>query len=188
MVKVADRRDVIEVLTHDHREVEDMFRELTAAVDPAERRRIVDDVTIELVRHSVAEEMHLYPAVRWHVPGGDAMADSEIDDHGRVERLLKDLEKTDAGHAEFPALVRHLVQEVSAHIQDEETNLLPALASHATRDELLELGEKVQAAKRTAPTRPHPMAPDTPPLNKLLAPGTGLVDRVRDHLTGRGGH
>jgi hypothetical protein len=44
MVKVADRRDVVEVLTHDHREVEDMFRELTAAADPAERRRIADDV------------------------------------------------------------------------------------------------------------------------------------------------
>lgn len=186
MVKVADRRDVIEVLTHDHREVEEMFRELTAATDPAERRRIVDDVTIELVRHAVAEEMHLYPAVRRCVPGGDALADKEIDDHSRVERLLKDLEKTDAGHDEFPALVRHLVQEVSAHIRDEETNLLPSLASHASRDDLLELGEKVQSAKRMAPTRPHPMAPDTPPLNRLLAPGAGLVDRARDLLTGRG--
>jgi hypothetical protein len=33
------RRDVIEVLTHDHREVEEMFAELTAATDPEARRR-----------------------------------------------------------------------------------------------------------------------------------------------------
>jgi hypothetical protein len=43
-------------------------------------------------------------------------------------------------------------------------------------------------AKKMAPTRPHPAAPDTPPANKLLAPGAGLVDRLRDALTGRGKH
>jgi hypothetical protein len=51
---------------------------------------------------------------------------------------------------------------------------------------LAELGDKVQAAKDRAPTRPHPSAPTRPPLNKLIAPGVGLVDRVRDHLSGRG--
>jgi hypothetical protein len=30
------------------------------------------------------------------------------------------------------------------------------------------------------------LAPDTPPANKLLAPGMGMVDRVRDLLTSRG--
>lgn len=39
------------------------------------------------------------------------------------------------------------------------------------------------------PTRPHPSAPDTPPANRLPAPGAGTVDRVGDvgdALTGRG--
>jgi hypothetical protein len=30
------------------------------------------------------------------------------------------------------------------------------------------------------------MSPDHPPFNALLAPGTALVDRVRDMLSGRG--
>jgi hypothetical protein len=49
-----------------------------------------------------------------------------------------------------------------------------------------DLGEKIRRAKAMAPTRPHPAAPDTPPANKLLAPGAGLVDRARDFVTGRG--
>jgi hemerythrin superfamily protein len=57
-----DDRDVIELLTHDHREVESMFDKLTAVIDPGERRQIADQITIELVRHSVAEEQYLYPA------------------------------------------------------------------------------------------------------------------------------
>ncbi|MFY7066141.1 hypothetical protein ACOQFV_09790 [Nocardiopsis changdeensis] len=36
-----------------------------------------------------------------------------------------------------------------------------------------------------APTRPHPGAPDTPPADRLLAPGAGLIDRMRDALSGR---
>lgn len=40
-------------------------------------------------------------------------------------------------------------------------------------------------AERIAPTHPHPAAPDKPPANKILAPGAGLTDRVRDALAGR---
>ncbi|MGP4029449.1 hemerythrin domain-containing protein [Actinomadura sp. 3N407] len=181
-----EKRDVIQVLSHDHREVEEMFDELTAATDPEERRRITDDVTIELVRHSIAEEIHLYPAVRDLVPGGDELADKEIADHAEVERILKELEQADADHEGFMTLVNRLIDDVSAHVREEEGDLFPRLAEHANADQLLELGDKVQSAKRIAPTRPHPSAPSTPPLNKLLAPGAGLVDRVRDRLTGRG--
>ncbi|MGC4810695.1 hypothetical protein ACLQ29_09235 [Micromonospora sp. DT228] len=39
--------------------------------------------------------------------------------------------------------------------------------------------------KKIGPTRPHPGAPDHPPANRLLAPGIGLVDRIRDALSGR---
>jgi hemerythrin superfamily protein len=184
---VADQqRNVIEILTEDHREVEEMFGELTAATDPDERRRITDDITIELVRHAVAEEAHLYPAVREHVPGGDELADKEISDHAGIERILKELEDTDAAGEGFTTLTRRLIDEVSEHVEDEETNLFPQLDAHTTKEQLLDLGEQVESAKRLAPTRPHPAAPDKPPLNKLLAPGAGLIDRVRDHLTGRG--
>ncbi|WP_345703952.1 hypothetical protein [Kitasatospora paranensis] len=37
-----------------------------------------------------------------------------------------------------------------------------------------------------APTRPHPDAPSSPTARRLLAPGIGLIDRVRDYRSGRG--
>jgi hemerythrin superfamily protein len=63
------QRDVIEILEHDHREVEDMFKELESlrgatSDDELKRRKdLADQVTIELVRHSVAEEVLVYPKV-----------------------------------------------------------------------------------------------------------------------------
>jgi hemerythrin-like domain-containing protein len=184
----SERRDVIEVLTHDHREVEELFAKLEGASpgDGQTRRDLMDDVTIELMRHSVAEEMYLYPAARKYLPDGDEIADKEIAEHATAEKTLKALEKADAAGAEFSTLLVELVSDVRMHIREEEQELFPALADKASLEELYELGDKVQAAKRRAPTRPHPSAPDRPPLNKLLAPGAGFVDRLRDHLSDRG--
>ncbi|WP_049577663.1 hemerythrin domain-containing protein [Streptomyces sp. SBT349] len=181
--------DIIHELTTDHREVEGMFSDIES-LPPGEPRRkeLADQVTIELVRHSIAEEQHLYPAVREHVPEGDRIADREIEDHAAAERLMKELENCSAAAPLFDRLITALMIEIREHLQDEEDHLFPLLRQSCSPEALAELGDKARRAKRLAPTRPHPSAPDTPPLNKLLAPGVGLVDRARDALTGRGTH
>jgi hemerythrin superfamily protein len=179
--------NVIDELTTDHREVEEFFGRLRALpVGHKDRRTVMDELTIELVRHSVAEEMYLCPAVREHLPGGDVLADKEIEDHAEVERVLKALEKLDVEDPEFDVLVRKLIDDVGEHVAEEEQQLFPGLARVCTAEQLDGLGDPIRRAKTLAPTRPHPGAPDTPPGNKLLAPGAGLVDRVRDFVTGRG--
>ncbi|MGW7595812.1 hemerythrin domain-containing protein [Streptomyces rubiginosohelvolus] len=166
--------NVIAELTTDHREVDELFAKIEAQpVGDEQRRKLADELTIELVRHSVAEEMHLYPAVRRFVDDGDDMAD-------------KELEGLPADDPQFDHLVAKLKLEVSEHVRDEENRLFPLLAAAVSPEALDELGEKVRTAKKTAPTRPHPSAPDTPPGNKILGPGAGLVDRARDLLSGRG--
>ncbi|MFI9822593.1 hemerythrin domain-containing protein [Streptomyces sp. NPDC052013] len=179
--------NVIDELVTDHREVEELFTKIEE-LPPGhkDRKTYADQATIELVRHSVAEEAYLYPAVREHVAGGDALADKELEDHAQAEQIMKDLEGCDAGDAEFDRLVGMLMSEIRSHIADEEGNLFPRLRASCPPEQLDQLGDKVRQAKKTAPTRPHPAAPDKPPANKLLAPGVGMVDRLRDALSGRG--
>ena len=59
------------------------------------------------------------------------------------------------------------------------------MRAQVPRDELIEIGGKVESAKKLAPTRPHPLAPNNEVFHKLVGPGVGLVDRLRDKLTGR---
>jgi hemerythrin superfamily protein len=178
--------NVIAELEADHREVEELFQQIEAQpVGGLRRRELADELTRELVRHSVAEEMHLYPAVREHVQDGDEVADKELADHAKVEQMLKDLEGLDTGDPQFNHLIAKLKFEVASHVRDEESRLFPKLAASCTPQKLDELGEFVRRAKETAPTRPHPSMPTKPPANKLLAPGVGMVDRVRDALSGR---
>ncbi|MGW0363765.1 hemerythrin domain-containing protein [Streptomyces sp. NPDC002990] len=183
---MAHGGDVIAELTSDHREVDDLFSRIEHTTPAHERQKIAEQLTIELVRHSVAEEEYLYPTIREHFPDGDLIADKELADHRRVERMLKDLEGVDGAGPDFDHRIAELKAEIASHVRDEEENLFPRLRKACSPEALMALGDKVRRAKKFAPTRPHPGAPDTPPANKLLAPGVGLVDRARDLVTGRG--
>jgi len=183
---MAEQSNLIDVLVADHHEVEEMFTELeSGTIDVARRTELRDKVITELVRHSVAEEQYLYPTARKALPGGDQLADREIEEHAAAERVMKAWESVAPEDPRFDQLLAQLITDIRGHVADEEADLFPRLQAACTEEELVALGEKVQRAKKIAPTRPHPSAPDTPPLNKVLGPVTGLVDRVRDALSGR---
>ena len=57
---------------------------------------------------------------------------------------------------------------------------------YMSRDELMTLGKELRAAKKVAPTRPHPNAPDSPPANMIVGGAAAVVDRARDAVSGRG--
>jgi hemerythrin-like domain-containing protein len=187
------QRDVIEVLTHDHDEVREMFAQLEALMTSTaadeqvlqQKKDLVDKVTIELVRHSVAEEQYLYPAAK-QVPGAAELVDEGEEEHSEAEKTMNALDKMSPDNMEFDAKVRELVAEIRHHIAEEEGDLFPRLRQHMDAAQLVELGGAVESAKKLAPTRPHPMSPDNPTLSKMLDPGAGIVDRIRDMITGRG--
>ncbi|MET7876005.1 hemerythrin domain-containing protein [Micromonospora profundi] len=184
--QTVDDRDVVDILVTDHHEVEALFVELeTRQGTPEYRRQLVDVVIAELVRHAIAEEAYVYPTARKALPDGDQIAEHEIAEHADAERTMKDLESVDPSDPRFDELLAHLTSTIRHHVQEEENDLFPRLRAATAREELVELAGKVTAIKKIAPTRPHPSAPDRPPANKLLAPGTGLVDRMRDALSGR---
>jgi hemerythrin superfamily protein len=183
-------RDVVDVLTADHREFDRIFTELEGLRGRSEpealtrKRELVDEVTIGLVKHSVAEETQVYPRVEKQIDKDEAEHSKE--EHAEAEETMKRLEKMDPEDPGFDGAVAELIAEIRHHVQEEEADIFPRLTAAMDRAELEELAGKVQAAKKVVPTRPHPAAPDHPPFNKLLGPGQGLVDRVRDVLTGRG--
>jgi hemerythrin superfamily protein len=181
----TNQRDLVDAIVADHRAAESVFAEIEGSVDPGQRRALVEHVIAELVRHSVAEEQYLYPTARKVLPDGDEVADHELAEHAEAEQVMKDIENTDATDPRFDQLVRQLIDDIRHHLQDEESDLLPKLRAACDAEELRELGRRFEQSKKTAPTRPHPAAPDRPPANKVLGPGMGLIDKVRDALTGR---
>jgi hemerythrin superfamily protein len=184
-VEDAMGEDVVDVLTADHREVAALIGEIWTTGESSLRRELADTATAELVRHAVAEETYVYPAMKKHLPDGEEAVSHDIAEHRQIEDTLKELEGVDGSDPHFSELLRTLDAALADHITDEETKHFPQLRAALPRAELVELAGKVEAAKKGAPTRPHPSTPSNQLFHKLAGPGVGLVDRLRDRLAGR---
>lgn len=87
--------DVVDMLTTDHREMLELLRRIERTEDLDERRDIADTVIAEVMRHSVAEEMIVYPSIQEYVPGGNDEVEHDKEEHeeqnsGRLEEYGDD--------------------------------------------------------------------------------------------------
>ena len=177
--------DVVDILTSDHREMVELIGQIEQTADAGRRRDLVDTVIAEVMRHAVAEEMYVYPAIEEHVPNGAEEVEHDKREHDEIVQVMKQLEDADASDPAFLERVRRFEGMLRHHATDEESDQFPQLRAHLPAEKLVELGEKVQAAKKLAPTRPHPSAPHSELFHKTVGPGVGMIDRLRDKLTGR---
>jgi hemerythrin-like domain-containing protein len=186
------QRDVVDLLSADHREFDRIFRELeqlrgrTDDGSLRRKRELVDDVTIGLVKHSVAEETQVYPRVEKQVDKEEAEHSKE--EHAEAEETMKRLERLDPDDPEFDASVEELIGEIRHHVAHEESRMFTELRASFSHDELVEMAEKVEAVKKIAPTRAHPMTPNEAGVRLAVGPVASLLDHLRDAVSGRGKH
>lgn len=152
MTQTPTGRDVTDVLSSDHREFLALLAQIRTAADAEERRDLADTVISEVVRHAVAEEMFVYPAMRKHLPDGDDAVAHDIEEHKELEVTMKELEAVDAGDPRFLELVDQLETILRDHVEDEENEQFTQLRAHIPRQDLVEMAGKVEAAKKVCAT------------------------------------
>ncbi len=181
--------DAITLLKDDHKTVNRLFHEFekTGKRAQATQRKLVAQMIRELSVHADIEERIFYPAVISEVEGQEATALESLEEHHVVKWLLSELQGRDPSDERFKAKVSVLIELVRHHVEEEEKELFPAVRRALGRKRLAEIGDALQAAKRTAPTMPHPRAPDTPPANTVVGVLAGAVDRAREAV-GNIGH
>ncbi|MGR4068737.1 hemerythrin domain-containing protein [Billgrantia sp. C5P2] len=178
-------QDVVDILTLDHRDMEDLLDQIQRSPDAEQRRDLTDTLIAEVMRHAVAEEMYVYPVMEKRIPGGEEEAEHDREEHDEIVQVMKQLEEADAAEPAFMDRVHKLDELLRHHAKDEEADQFPKLRQRISGEDLVELGRKVEKAKQLAPTRPHPSAPHSELFHKTVGPGVGMVDRLRDQLSGR---
>jgi hemerythrin superfamily protein len=179
------RLDVVDILTADHREMVELIGEIKQSTSASQRRDLADTVIAEVMRHAVAEEMFVYPAIKESVPNGAEKVEHDNEEHQEIVELMKQIENLDPSEPAFMTRVQELEAQLRHHVRDEESEQFPELRAHISSDKLVTMGEQVQNAKKLAPTRPHPSAPHSELFHKTIGAGVGMIDRLRDKLTGR---
>jgi hemerythrin superfamily protein len=174
--------DAITLLKTDHKTVEKLFKAFEKAGDRAVKAKAdtVKSIISELSVHAAIEEQIFYPAIRSDVPDTDDDVLEALEEHHIVKWVLSELESMTPADERFDAKVTVLIENVRHHVTEEETELFPTVRKALGRKRLTELGDAMEAAKKTAPTRPHPRASDTPPANVAQGVVAGAVDKVRE--------
>ena len=128
MTETPVQQDVVDILTTDHHEVIDLLQQIKISTDAEERRDLTDTVISELVRHSVAEEMYVYPAMKKYLPDGEQAVDHDVEEHKELEKTMKELESVDAQSSDFTQLLGDLEDILHDHVRDEEKRAVPTAA------------------------------------------------------------
>ncbi|MEE1927195.1 hemerythrin domain-containing protein [Streptomyces sp. TRM 70351] len=138
-------KDVIELITADHRTVEHLFDRLKSG--QGDRAALAHEVAVLLVAHSRSEEERVYPAVTKAAPGEKDEVDHAEDEHAEAERLAWRLARTDPAAKKFDELLDELVEAVGHHVENEESEVLPALREAVDAARLERLGEAFSARR-----------------------------------------
>lgn len=187
-----DDTDVLTVLTRQHDAVTSLVKQLDTIpgrskggtpAQATERESIVDMIGKRLAAHETAEEEHLWPRVR-QLPDGDQLADGGIEQEQKGNELLLALSRSDPQSEEFDDMVEELMTLLHKHVAYEDRVFL-RLRDELDPEERRQIGERILAAQRNAPTRPHPKAPRKPGAAVKAAAKTAVpLDKARD-ATGR---
>lgn len=186
-------RGIADILADEHERLETLLADAVATAEAVEsgaedRRRgrdVADAFVASLTRHLSSEEQELYPATRAALPNGDRVVDTEIEADREILRTLSALHSTDPTDPSFQAQLRRAQLQLRQHVETAHEHIHPEVRDKLSREEQIRLGNRVDIVQEAAPTRPHPDTPSTPPLNKVVDPALGTIDKMRDILSGR---
>jgi len=171
---------ISEAIKHDHRELEEMRQNILDASSTDEKTRWRNQFTWELARHSIGEELVLYPAFERHLADGRQMADKDRQEHMKVKELLNKFQDLSPDSDGFEPLLTVLWKELSQHIKEEEEQDLVAIEGKLSADESEQLVTSFKRTKMFIPTRSHPNAPDKPPFETVAGLLAAPIDHLRD--------
>ena len=146
------RKDAIDLLKQDHREVESLFREFESSDDDARRVELAETICAELTVHAEIEEKIFYPAAREALPENkqDLVAEATVE-HTSLKKLIADIDGSSPRDELFEANVKVLSEYVKHHVREEETELMPAV--RRTNIDLEALGERLTQRKEALKSR-----------------------------------
>ncbi|KAK5202546.1 hypothetical protein LTR41_011704 [Exophiala xenobiotica] len=167
-------------IKHDHAELKEYYDKIMNSDDHDTQTRYQNQFTWELARHSIGEELVVYPAMEQYVENGKEMAEKDRIEHNRVKELLYEFQNLSSTDDKFKPTLQRLWQTLSKHIEEEERDDLPALEKSLPEGEGESLAKSFARTKVFLPTRSHPMAPDRPPFETVAGLLAAPIDKLGD--------
>ncbi len=135
--------NALELLTSQHRDVEETFSLIEATDDADGKARAFEKLADSLAIHAAIEEHQFYPAVRAN--DTEELLLESVEEHLGIKRVIADLMKLEPDDESFDAKLKVLKELVMNHVEEEETELFPQVKNLMGEEQLEELGEEMES-------------------------------------------
>lgn len=142
----TNNQDAIALLKADHRAVEELFEKFEKASGYERKRKLAEEICLELSVHAQIEEEIFYPACEGKVDD-DLLKESYVE-HDGAKVLIAEITKGSPDDEFYDAKVKVLQEEIEHHVEEEEKRL-EGLFAQARKAELDmdALGQELAARK-----------------------------------------
>ena len=143
--KTAGQPLALELLSADHRKVEQLFQryEQLKDGDDESKRELCERICNELTVHAQVEEELFYPWLRENLDEAD-MVEEALVEHQTVKDLIAQLQGASPDDT-YDAKVKVLSEYIKHHVKEEEGEIFPEVREE--QEELDELGQELAARK-----------------------------------------
>ncbi|THH26773.1 hypothetical protein EUX98_g7413 [Antrodiella citrinella] len=182
--RTMSQKTLFQAIKEDHEEMyeyHDQYERAQDRNDVDAQARWARQLTWEIARHAVGEEIVVYPLMERHLGAkGKELADHDREEHLQVKEELYKLEQLQPGTEEYHALMTKMMATLHHHNDDEEIKDLPLLEPNIGEDASKQAAQSFKTTKKFVPTRSHPSAPNQPPLETFVGFLTAPIDKLKD--------
>lgn len=139
--------DAIALLKADHRLVEELFEKFEKATRKEQKKKLADQICMELTIHTIIEEEIFYPACKEAVE--EDLLDEAYVEHDGAKVLIAEISQGSPDDKFFDAKVTVLSEEIKHHVKEEEKRSEGMFAqAKAAGLDMDELGELMMMRKK----------------------------------------
>jgi hypothetical protein len=135
---IAMAPSISDAIKKDHREIESYYDKIVASSDSQEQVRFQNLFTWELARHSIGEELVVYPVFEKLLSGGVDMANKDRKEHLKVSRTVSltnnDANVMHSGQRAIEGLPEHDTFQYAVYPYSQRTNGEPFQAHQRGRE------------------------------------------------------
>lgn len=148
--------DAIVLLKQDHKDIRTVFRDFRAAGPDATSQKadLVAKMIELLTVHTYLENEIMYPEVRRLLPALEDDVLESYEEHHVADVLCMELFAMKADAERFDAKTTVLIEIVTRHIEEEESEWFPKVREGLGRKQLAEIGKRMAEARKDAPRTP----------------------------------
>lgn len=147
--------NVLSLLKKDHDTVKSLFLKFERAGKSAydKKSELFEQIRLELIVHSRAEEEIFYPAVKAHNGEGRKLVSEALREHKEVDELLRQITHLKVQDPKFDDRVAALMEDVEHHIDREEGQIFQYAKENCPAAQLEEMAAEIEQRKKALERR-----------------------------------